>query len=138
MNNDLLKKVYEWVSSTAEKVGDWTAKEIPLFIQEFLTWRFWENAIGIFQYLSGCLIFGVIVFLICKFLIKPLAKLSKEHPHDGYDIGCFFTSLITLGVMCIFLFGWFPTDNIKNCIQIKVAPKVYLMEEAIKIAKTIK
>jgi hypothetical protein len=134
MNEDLQLKVYNWVSVTAEKIGDWTSKEVPAFITEFLTWRFWENMIGIFQYAGGMII--AIAALITLIIFSKI--LLKEDPKC--DSIFTFISIVVPTIFIIFLgintFAQFPTQNIKNCIQIKVAPKVYLIEEAIKIVKS--
>lgn len=130
MNQELQEKVFTWVQGAAEKIGDWTSKEVPLFIHEFLLWRFWENVIGIVQFFGCCIIGLLMVITIFKFLVKPLWK-------EGGDaqFGSIVIALVVTGIVGPLFFTQFPTDNIKNCLQIKIAPKVYLIEEAIKLAK---
>lgn len=135
MQQELQDKVYNWVASTAETIGDWTSKEVPLFITEFLTWRFWESMIGIFQYGGGLVIFIILLCGWYKFGHKALLTYQKEHPSDCADMIAYIFGIIVLGIGLLCIFANFPTENIKTCIQIKVAPKVYLVEEAIKLTK---
>ena len=68
---------------------------------------------------------------------KGLLTYHKNNPDDVGDVIAYVYGLsgviaaITIVIMTI----TFPTENIKNCIKIKVAPKVYLVEEAIKLTK---
>jgi len=135
MQQELQDKVYNWVAATAETIGDWTSKEVPLFITEFLTWRFWESMIGIFQYGGGLICVAIISFLYYKFCHKAVVKYGDENGEDDAKVIATVVTSIIAFVTTIIIFANFPTENIKTCIQIKVAPKVYLVEEAIKLTK---
>tara|TARA_R110002167_G_scaffold45083_1_gene135514 strand:+ start:2420 stop:2830 length:411 start_codon:yes stop_codon:yes gene_type:complete len=136
MQQELQDKVYNWVADTAETIGDWTSKEVPLFITEFLTWRFWESMIGIIQYGGGFICVSIMSFLYYKFCHKAMMKHGNDIDDDGElkVIATVVTSIIAI-VTVFIIFANFPTENIKTCIQIKLAPKVYLVEEAIKLTK---
>lgn len=132
MNEELQNKVFTWVSQTADKIGEWGGKEIPSFITEFLTWRFYENAINISLYgMFACLV----LFILFKYLIPLAKKCYTEDNKYGMDDGSIMLALmlsftITLGMIVIF-----PLQEIKDCVKIKIAPKVYLVEEAAKLIK---
>lgn len=135
--NELMQKVAEWISKTAEQIGDFAAKEIPPFIHEYLTWKFWENAVGVvFHFL---LLFAILIALaLVVFGIKKLWALAKRDRGSEWDVVA--TMLSIFGPLFIiinlgFWIGNFPTDKILDCIQIKIAPKVYLVEKASELYK---
>tara|TARA_R110002074_G_scaffold51396_4_gene130057 strand:+ start:3089 stop:3496 length:408 start_codon:yes stop_codon:yes gene_type:complete len=135
MQQELQDKVYNWVADTAETIGDWTSKEVPLFITEFLTWRFWESMIGIIQYGGGIVIFTILLCFWYKIAYKGLLKLHEKFPKDCWNVIAHLMAVTTAAISITAIALNFPTENIKTCIQIKLAPKVYLVEEAIKLTK---
>jgi len=133
MNEQLQERVFSWVSQTAENIGEWTTKEVPLFINEYLLWKFWENAIGIGMYIAG--------FLICwgfwAILYKKLWGKFKESWEDNRDwipVVTIFGGAALFVSFVVTLLA-FPSENILTCLKIKVAPKIYLVEEAARIIK---
>ena len=127
MNEELQNKVFSWVAETADKIGEWGGKEIPSFITEFLTWRFYENVISIAVYL---LLIVVAAIVIAKVLI-PLIKFINSTSYEeliGFPIAVI---VLVSGALLVN----FPVEEIKDCVKIKVAPKVYLIEEAAKLIK---
>ncbi len=130
MNEKLTDKMIEWVGKTAEQIGDFAAKEIPPFIHEYLTWKFYEAAFDVAVY-------GLIILLLCVFwifIVKRLVVWSDKWAYrsDGFSwlmtVVPVFFSLLTPFVM-------FPKSQIKDMIQINIAPKVYLLEKATEIIK---
>lgn len=127
MNEELQNKVFSWVSQTADKIGDWGSKEIPSFITEFLTWRFYENLISIGAYFALAILTAI---LILKALI-PLIKFIRT---TAYEELMGFPIALSVFLIVAIIFN-FPVPEIKDCVKIKVAPKVYLVEEAAKLIK---
>ena len=141
---ELLSKVGNWITETAQQIGDFAAREIPPFINEYLTWKFWENAFYIFSHfmiLAILIVIALIVWKIAKYLKKKQNEcLEKEHRSDAsdYETGFYITSIILIIYVISSLSIWtaqFPTENVKNCIQIKIAPKVYLIERGAELYK---
>lgn len=127
MNEELQHKVFSWVSQTADKIGEWGEKEIPAFITEFLTWRLYDNLISIGLYLIAVIIALIVIFKVLLPLIKWLVMTDYEELM-GFPIA----AIVALLSFTIFMF---PVSEIKDCVKIKVAPKVYLVEEAAKLIK---
>lgn len=127
MNEELQNKVFSWVSQTADKIGEWGEKEIPAFITEFLTWRLYDNLISIGLYLIAVIIALIVIFKVLLPLIKWLVTIHYEELM-GFPIA----AIVALLSFAIFMF---PVSEIKDCVKIKVAPKVYLVEEAAKLIK---
>ena len=130
---NLTEKVFTWVGDKASDVSAWASEEIPLFIHEFLMWKFWENATEIIFYIFFLTLLVVFSAYSYRKWAKPLSKTEYKTRSDLQDfllyvplpVGLFFTA-------CWFLFA-FPKKEIKNCIQIKVAPRVFLVEETARI-----
>ena len=136
----LLVKVGEWVAKTAEQVGDFASREIPPFIHEYLTWKFWESAVGIFQYLICGVIWIALNIAVIRFTMSANAKFKADRSSD-WDIVRVVGIVVTCVMLLFFLvsvFKEFPTQNIKDCLQIKMAPKVYLLEKGTQIFNNIR
>jgi len=135
--NELMNKVVEWVGQTAEKIGDFAAKEIPPFVQEYLTWKFWENAIGVVGHFIN-LGFIIIATLAVIWGVKRFWKKHVEKPHEDWEIGSIilgiFGGLASLILTVVWIVN-FPVNKVLDCVQIKIAPKVYLVEKAAEIYK---
>jgi amino acid transporter len=130
MDTKLQDQVLEWISSTAEKIGDFATTQIPPFINEYLTWKFIE-ALVTTSYVGGLLMILFVAFCLC---IKRLVKWAKESSDDTDGVSWIVPiplTVITIGI----IIGNFPIDEIKTMIQIKVAPKVYLIESAAQLIK---
>lgn len=136
----LLARVGEWVSKTAEQVGDFAAREIPPFIHEYLTWKFWESAVSIFQYFICGVIWIALIIALVRFWAFADKKFKADRSSD-WDVAKFVSSIISAIMCAVFLinvFAKFPTENIKDCLQIKMAPKVYLLEKGTQIFNNIR
>ncbi len=134
---ELMTKVVEWTGETAEKIGDFAAKEIPPFIHEYLQWKFWENAIGVGFYLILIPIFIAAVIGLYK-AIQTMWKKKKENPYSDWEVPATLLTIFGgIGAIGLFIIGIsnFPTDKILDCVQIKLAPKVYLIQQASEIIK---
>lgn len=140
MNDELTKRVFDWVSATAEKIGDFAGKEIPPFITEYLTWKFWENILNVGAYFFGLIVFIIIILSLFKLTVHLWTK-AKEIPHSDYDLAATVSSALTMvGFLtcAVYFVINFPLQSIFDCVQIKIAPKVYLVERAAELYKEAK
>jgi hypothetical protein len=121
MKEELVEKLnesgVEAITSVLEfmKSGtNFVAEQAPLYVQELLQWGFYDNLIS-------AIIVGIfsLIFLIASAL--SFRKMIKE---DEPPL------LIIVGVFAIFSIGFFIdcVSNTKECIKIKVAPRVYIIE----------
>jgi hypothetical protein len=129
MDNNLQEKVIQWIESTASKIGDFATEQIPPFITEYLTWKFWEAAFSASLYLILVAVAGVYLAYWKKIWAWNVKYFDRS---DGVSLlpVCLSAALLTL--MLVFNF---PYDEIKDMIQINIAPKVYLLEKASEIIK---
>ena len=130
-------RVFKWVETTAQNINDFAHEQIPPFIEEFLMWRFLEHGVNVGIWVLFTSI-PIAIILFCK---KHLTIKDFDEVNPITLI-----SLILAGVLGVMSFCWFfsggldvgslsVVDNIKQMVKIKVAPKVYLVEEAVKIIK---
>lgn len=141
MTPETQQKVWQWVSETANQIKDWGSKEIPSFITEYLQWKFASSMIDIVGWSLLVVIVGLVVTKLTPKVVKLAIKAHDESStYDGE--GRAVLAVIAAIIACIASFAFcmslilnFPKDQIKECVQIKVAPKVYLIERAAEFIK---
>lgn len=129
MDNNLQEKVIQWIESTASKIGDFATEQIPPFITEYLTWKFWEAAFSASLYLIVLAVAGVYLAYWKKIWAWTMRNIDV-----GDGVSLVPTLLSAVGVSLLLVFQ-FPYDEIKDMIQINIAPKVYLLEKASELIK---
>jgi hypothetical protein len=132
MNKEKLsQQVFDYFTETVAKIGDFAAKEVPPFITEYLNWQFVNAAINVS--------FWIVPFLLfIGFLCVNLKKGNWAHKKlNGESVYPIISLLISIGVSIAFFVSFFAkaVDDIKDMVQIKIAPKVYLIEKAAEIVK---
>jgi hypothetical protein len=50
---DNLSQLIEWVKASANATGAFIKEQSPLFVQEYLSWLFWDNLNILYLYLLG-------------------------------------------------------------------------------------
>ena len=118
------QNIQNWIIEQASNVTNWANAEVPLFIQEFLIWNFYSGLINIV---------GILILLVITFgLYIKFKKYLVESFKNGEPLMAL--SLVFIIPLVIFLvIGLFC--SVKDVIQIKVAPKVYLIEKAAEMIK---
>jgi hypothetical protein len=128
---ELSQQVFDYFTETVAKIGDFAAKEVPPFITEYLNWQFFNAAINVTLWIVPFLLF--IGFLCVNLKAGNWAhkKLTGEAVYPVISL------LVSIGVSIGFLLSFFAktVDDIKDMVQIKIAPKVYLIEKAAEIVK---
>lgn len=125
--NELQTKVIEWLESAAQKIGEFASKEVPPFIHEYLQWKFFEACYHT--------TLPIIFLLISSYVLRIGIKLMKsEKDHGGFEIIPFMLGITGTGLSLIAVFIVSFT-SIKTAVQIKIAPKVYLIERASELIK---
>jgi len=132
LQNDLQTKVWQWIESSSQAIGDFVVKEIPPFINEYLQWKFCE---AVFDASIRMILVIIGIIMLCRFrkIIAWAEKHSRNSEGFSYVVPIFST--ITAPLL---IFHSFPRGQIKDMLQIKVAPKVYLIEKAAEIIKNNK
>lgn len=137
MNEKLTERVMDWIANATQQIGDFASREIPPFIVEYLTWKFWENFMHIMIYLGGVGVFAGGVFALYK-SIQYCWKKYNENPNASFEIPAVLLTILG-GITSIAIFFdmcyKFPTQNVTDCLKIKIAPKVYLVEKAAELIK---
>lgn len=110
ITDQFLSKSLEYLGSTEA----FLKAEVPAFIQEFITWKFYENGADIIL----C-IFGL-------FLMYKLSKILIKETLEPFIVATGFCGVI-LGVQLY--------CSTLNMIKIKVAPRVYMLEQVKSLIK---
>jgi hypothetical protein len=108
--------------SAAEKTGEFLQEELPLLAKEFLTWKFYYAVF----WGSVWVVFSLVFFISSAIMVYGVCRWKWEG------------EAIIVAVM-VAAFGCIPLGaglvHATDAIQIKVAPKVYLIEWAADKAK---
>ena len=128
---ELSQQVFDYFTETVAKIGDFAAKEVPPFITEYLNWQFFNAAINVALWIVPFLLF---IGFICVNLKAGNWTHKKLTGEAAYPL---ISLLISIGVSIAFFVSFFAetVDDIKDMVQIKIAPKVYLIEKAAEIVK---
>jgi hypothetical protein len=129
MSNEITIKVMQWLESAAQQVGEFASKEIPPFVHEFLQWKFCEAAYGAVIHLA---IVAMAITLLC--FTRKIMSWAERHSKAS-DGASYLVPVASCCVVIVVFFTNFPVKEIKDMIQIKIAPKVYLVEKAAEILK---
>ena len=124
-DTNLQSQVFEYIKASVDKISDFASKEVPPFIEEFLRWRFVEAEITAIIWVA---LFIILSCISATWFIKRKAQIFK---HEEEGLPYMVCNLIFLGgVGLTFFFTLLP--SIYTMVQIHIAPKVYLLEQASK------
>ena len=125
----------DWTSTA----GEFVKEQVPLYVTELLEFRFYENMIDVIIYLA------VLGFLVSIPILVLWFHRKEEWNTDlqsDFKTICVFAPLVVFFIVALFAFipdGHNPNSGIKGCItqmvKIKVAPKVFIVEELKSIIK---
>lgn len=121
---DKAKSYSGTIESAISKAVDVAKEEAPALVKEYLTWKAWE---------AGIYGFAPIPFLIFFVLI---AGYGWNHVNDGESAWIFVSTLFgSIGVVVSFAITAVNVHYIMDFIQIQVAPRIYIVEQAIHLIK---
>ncbi len=105
-----------------KEVKNFTMAQAPDVAKEYLEWKFYQNL------LQASL--GIGFFILCLSIMLFISYRVSYHRMDS-------TALVFWVFMFIPLLIMIPTmDCIMQCVQIKVAPKIYLIQHLVELVKT--
>lgn len=119
-----LAKLLEKASSGIDSASVFLQAQIPDVVHQFLMWRLWESAIN--NFLAILLSFFAYK-LICE-MKRPSKDTNSLFGRMDGDMDFLFTFVI---FVCLCFSSYRMINN--DFIQILVAPKIYLIEQAAKI-----
>lgn len=128
MKPELQEKIYTWITEAAQKVGDWSSTEIPLFVTEYLQWKFVEA--GMYT-VVWAIAMAIVLSFTPRFKRWCFDKQVRDDSADSSIAIFVFSTLMFVVAMGVN----FPYEQIKDMLQIHFAPKVYLLEKASELLK---
>jgi hypothetical protein len=127
MKTELQTKVIQWIESSAVALKDFTTKEVPPFIHEYLQWKFIEACYNSILLLIVSIPLIIIAYKCGKKFKQGLSGTIEEflaYVIGGIFVACIaITSCVNMGI------------HVKEAIMIKLAPKVYLIEKTAELIK---
>lgn len=140
-SQDLLLSLVEKATGAIGKGADFLGEEIPLLVQELITFKIWEHSVMLVVFLS-------MLFLVYKVYIKNLPLLinnsNNEYKRDteAYPrkMDDFTATLVTVfgGVASFLLItagAIYGSNHLISLIKATVAPRLYLLEYAAELTK---
>ena len=131
---EIVNSVLRGLLTEAGKLKDFTIDQLPDVVTQFLQWRF-------YMHLAECILPSILLVVIGYFSYKgwkhgmSIAKGYTERTvfcdNEGYTIGFWVMAILS---MVVGLALFFTNINLK-WLQILVAPKIYLIEYVVSIAK---
>jgi uncharacterized membrane protein SpoIIM required for sporulation len=102
-----------WLEQVIKTTADFTAEQVPLFIQELLTYNFYMSL--------GWFVMGLLIIITTIISTYKFIKwMNRTHNWDAFPV-------LTLSFISIIVGIVMSADHL-DWIKIKLAPRVYLME----------
>lgn len=116
-----LNDIVNWLDVAAKTTGEFVSTQTPLFIQEYLTYNFWVSLVW------WCIALVFFILSIGGGLFVAWRAFKKEY--DDLEFVITMVSLVTFSISGIVML-----EN-SDWIKIKLAPRVYIVENIKKILK---
>ena len=123
---ELQQKIIEWLELAGNATAELVKTEIPPIIQEYLYWKFFENLLSA----SFCLVPVILGLVWFIFYSKKVFKkcLEADRVSKGETFWTIIPAIVSIA-SALLIFFQFPGKEIKNMVYIKIAPKVYLIDQ---------
>lgn len=122
MNTEKLEEVLNNLISLLEESATFTKTEIPLLLQEILTYSLWENIIAAFLQVGFfSLPFSYVLYKVIRYC------KAKKGIWTDFEFSLCFPGF-TISVAGLFLSILAFVDNVLNIVKVTVAPRLFLLE----------
>lgn len=122
----------EKLEQGAQKGVDILQEEVPLYVQELLSWMFVENIFNIItslMWIIGAFLFSYMLHIAVK-------SIREDEPNNEGCYVIYAANIFPLIAFCIATSCAF--DSAKQAVKIKVAPRVVVVEEISKLVNQAK
>ena len=125
MNEELKKKMSEYLvvlERDLKSVKDFSAEQVPLVVQEYINWIFWQNCVIAFF----MVIMIAILYRIWKWII------NEEGVKDDTGLKVFISGM---AILLVSIPSLQSLDSITQMIKTTVAPRVVIIEKISELVK---
>lgn len=115
LEEEQIQVLEKFIMESFTQAKDFAETEIPIYVQEYLSWYFWSSVffVVIFTILTLCtVVLGMLIF-----------KYGKKE--DQYEIKALGCVVMIAGVL---FFGGGLTENLYDAVKVSVAPRVVIVE----------
>lgn len=116
--------------STVETAGQFLVDEVPEVVHQLLVWKFTLSLVGFIAILIGLAMFITLAVAGLKEVNNPKNKYDNDGPFAVFMIG----AIGSIVMVCV-LFGTMFEGHTLDWLQIKVAPRIFLIEYASDLIK---
>ena len=117
---------------TVEKGVDLAMKEAPILVEEYIKWRAFYHAMRFLIPLSIAL--GWIYFMMKFIKLANTKGWENEYRNEPSGYGCLGGVSIFIQLV-LFIVTLCHTDHLFLFVQTMIAPRVYILEQAIQLLK---
>ena len=131
MDTTLTQRLQESAHSILDKIEgalSWTAEQAPLVVQEYLVWHFWSNLISSIIPLIISIASIIAVYKLSR--PKGMKWAKRELEDNPLPILVWFVAFVSL-----ILSSPYSVHHIEQCIKVKVAPRIIIIEKLSDIIK---
>ena len=123
--NNITAEVYEIGKTNVSKAVDMVSEQAPQVANEYLTWMFWDHA---FSASYSLIILALIV------IPTTIALFKSRNFEDETKFFIRLYSIIPILLAMVILYDG-VIEHVKECVRIKVTPRVVLIEKAVTLFK---
>lgn len=125
MNEELQTHMLEYMSSLERGIksaGDFAVDQIPLVVQEYVSWYFWDSVM-----FALCGLIISLVFITYGITLNKYVNNNREETTD--DDATFIKAIAGLCYVVALLFFIFMTGgNTRHAVKAEVSPRVIVIE----------
>ena len=122
-----------WIKQSAESVGTFAAQQTPLYVNEYISWCFYEALL--------LALWGIFLILLCIPLVKAFKLGDKWNKQNEYGCGCGgpIMALSVVAMIAAAGIGFIMfASGVEDAVKVKVAPRVVLVDKVLDITKNKK
>lgn len=129
---DKAKTYTDKAEIAVSKAVDVVSSEAPLLVSEFLRWRVWMHGMSFFiPFVLMCCGFFMFFNFFDRWKMQPYGDALKEGEVSDVVATVVFGALFLINVIISIV----SIGHLMSFVQVLVAPRVYLVEEVIKVLK---
>lgn len=136
--NMLFEKTKQYTGKAEDVIGkavDAVSTEAPKLAEEYLRWRFWYHAISYAAIIALVCAGLFLVWLMTYFGRKSAVGRTGYHAGEWEDQWQFLTGLAVVLEIIPVIALFAGSSHLFSALQIQLAPKIYLLEQAAHLFK---
>jgi hypothetical protein len=127
-----INELIEWSKNSIYKTNDFAQEQMPLVVQEFLSWTFYSNM------MCGIATTSLFMIFLSIGIYNYRVEIKKEDAWDELNPNIFLTLVSLFLVVFIFITPLFRNcmyGSFEQAIKCKIAPRIVVIEKIGELVK---